>query len=79
MEDDLSLYLVELNCLPEETDALQYWHLKEAQCQYLEAGVGFGDSPFVPGIPEYEYEYFIKNTQQTCMIQSKSKKNNSKQ
>ena len=30
-EDDLSLYLVELNSLPEETDALQYWHLKETQ------------------------------------------------
>jgi len=31
-ENDLSLYLVELNTLPEETNALEYWLLKE--CQY---------------------------------------------
>jgi len=30
-DDNLSLYAVELKSLPEETDALQYWHLKEAQ------------------------------------------------
>lgn len=30
-EADLSLYLLQLNSLPEETDALQYWLSKESQ------------------------------------------------
>ena len=30
-ENDLSLYLVELNTLPEETNALEYWLPKESQ------------------------------------------------
>jgi len=30
-ENDLSLYLVELNTLPEETNALEYWLLKKSQ------------------------------------------------
>jgi len=30
-ENDFSLYLFELNTLPEETNALEYWLLKESQ------------------------------------------------
>jgi hypothetical protein len=30
-DSDLSLYLIELNTLPEDTNALDYWHIKQSQ------------------------------------------------
>jgi len=48
-ENDLSLYPVELNTLSEETNALEYWLLKESQYPSI-SKLAQDLSPFIKGL-----------------------------